>query len=114
MWFSGSFERPTFSRLLHVPISDIFLAVMVWQDTALATLSSKKRSISNAKTSHTPTREIRAGDNLMLLARPNKDGGIVHALQPQIVPEIIACIDQRTHYWQGDGICQRWGANLFG
>ena len=65
---------------------------MVWQDTALATPSSKKLRISNAKTSHTPTsptREIRAGDNLMLLAQPNKDGGIVHALQslhPQIVP----------------------------
>ena len=81
--------RPTFSYFMFQIL--IFLAVMVWQDTALATLSSKKRSISNAKTSHTPTREIRAGDNLMLLARPNKDGGIVHAIQPQIVPEIIIC-----------------------
>ena len=32
----------------------------------------------------------------MLLAQPNKDGGIVHALQPKIVPpEIIARIGMR-------------------
>ena len=74
-------------------------------------LSSKKRSRSNAKTSHTPTREIRAGD-LMLLAKRNKEGGIVHALQPHIVPEIIARIDHRTR--RGDGLCQRWGADPCG
>ena len=32
----------------------------------------------------------------MLLAKPNKEGGIVHALQPHIVPEIIARINHRT------------------
>ena len=32
----------------------------------------------------------------MLLAKPNKEGGIVHALQPHIDPEIIARIDHRT------------------
>ena len=62
-------------------------------------------------TSHTPTSEIRAGD-LMLLAKPNKEGGIVLALQPQIVPEIIACIDHRTR--QGDCLCQRWGTDPLG
>ena len=51
-----------------------------------------KSSRSNAKTSHTPTRgrEIRPGDDLLLLVKPNKEGGIVLALQPLIVPEIIA------------------------
>ena len=45
----------------------------------------------------------------MLLAKPNKEGGIVHAFQPQIVQEIIARIEHRTR--QADGLCQRWGAN---
>ena len=31
----------------------------------------------------------------MLLTKPNKEGGIVHALQPQIVPEIIARVGMR-------------------
>ena len=31
----------------------------------------------------------------MLLAKSNKEGGIVHALQPQIVPEIIARVGMR-------------------
>ena len=59
--------------------------------------SSRKHSRSNAKSSGTPVcgRQINAVDDLLLLTRPNQEGGIVHALQPLIVPEIITRIGMR-------------------
>ena len=59
-------------------------------------LPSSKSQQSNAKSLGTPVhgRKIHAGDDLLfkLLTRPKPEGGIVHALQPVIVQEIIARI----------------------
>ena len=39
--------------------------------------------------------EIQAGDDLTLLTRSNQHGSIMHALQPEVVQEIIARFAKR-------------------
>ena len=54
-------------------------------------------------------------DSLLPITDPpnlQMEGGIVHALQPQIVQDVIARIDHRT--CQGDSLCQRLGADPLG
>ena len=54
--------------------------------------SALKRCKSAPKLSASPAceKEIHAGEDLQLLIRINKEGGIVHALQQEVVQEIIA------------------------
>ena len=63
---------------------------MVSQETGSTPASGRKRSRSAPKPADAPVRENRVGDNFVMLIKGNKEGGIVHALQPAIVPEIIA------------------------
>ena len=54
--------------------------------------SDKKRRKSAAKASSAKSpapRELRAGDDLLLMIKGKQHGGIVHAIQPEIVPETI-------------------------
>ena len=59
--------------------------------------AAAKRKRNSAGTPKTPQAIVPAGSNLTLLAQPKAHGGIVHRLQPVIIPEIIARFGYRWH-----------------
>ena len=68
-----------------------------WQSATNSTPESAKRKRNSAGTPKTPQAIVPAGSNLTLLAQPKAHGGIVHRLQPVIIPEIIARFGYRWH-----------------
>ena len=68
--------------------------------------SVKRRRFSTKTAAAAPRAEmhLQPGDSLLLLIRANKNGGIVHQLQPRLVPEIIARCGMR--WWNAEATPQ--------
>jgi hypothetical protein len=75
------------------------LTYFVWQNPtghgSTPSKSAKRRRSSGQSKAFEETPVISPGSDLKLLINPLKAGGIVHAIQPILVPEIIARVGMR-------------------
>lgn len=75
----------------------IYFAATVLQDNSSPQTANRKRrsSLGKRKSVEPPARQVGPGDDLRCLMKSTSQGGIMHKLQPLIVPELIARVGMR-------------------
>ena len=63
-----------------------------------ASAGKRKRNLKSIGSPQTPQAVLPEGSDLTILVKPKELGGIVHQLQPAIIPEIIARFGYKWHY----------------